>query len=391
MSELRNQTTIDDYLPKPEPAPIEGYDENGHLIDPGPISQSDAQAPAETADAAGAMPTSPASTPDPVGAMPTSPASIPEPAGAMPSSPDVSPETRLNAIAAEINTLTEHARGAVLAAALAIGKRLIEAKQLVPRGRFGEWLRASVDYSERKAQDMMRLYEEYGQGTIPEAVARLDYTKAVALLQLPEGEREGMAERAADEGLSSRQLQAEIDRLRAQQQQDQVKIYDLIQQGETAEQAIQLERDAAERARGDATAARNTADKLRADLKRVKTDASGAIARATAAEADRKDALAQLEQARAELEKLKAARPAPVEVERIPDDVAQELQRLRAGAARGEAEQRVRMGYERMSQDLTQLREAMAALRAEDPAAASKYAAAVGKALTVMAGQIGGN
>ncbi|MBQ8128869.1 MAG: DUF3102 domain-containing protein, partial [Clostridia bacterium] len=317
MSELDNQITLSDFLPAAPAADPGGYDAAGHLINPTEGTGNPVGTPCMASE-----------SPDPVGALPSAPAVIPSPVGAMSPSPEALPtdaSARLSEIAAEVNTLTEHARGAVIAAALAIGRRLIEAKSLVPRGRFGEWLSANVSYSERKAQDMMRLYEEYGRDTLPESIQRLDYTKAVALLQLPEDERAPLAERAAEEGLSSRQLQAEIDRLNQQHQQDQLKIYDLIQQGEASEQAIQLERDAAQRARGDADAARTTADKLRKDLKRIKTDASGAIARATAAEADKKDAEAQLQQARAELEKLKSAAPETVEVTRIPPEVADEL------------------------------------------------------------------
>ena len=388
MSELDNKITLSDFLPTAPAADPEGYDAAGHLINPGPgdispstpkglslQAQGEAQDAGETRDpqnlarARGEFP---------VGAMSPSPEALPS-----------SSSARLSEIAAEVNTLTEHARGAVIAAALAIGRRLIEAKSLVPRGRFGEWLSANVSYSERKAQDMMRLYEEYGRDTLPESIQRLDYTKAVALLQLPEDERAPLAERAAEEGLSSRQLQAEIDRLNQQHQQDQLKIYDLIQQGEASEQAIQLERDAAQRARGDADAARTTADKLRKDLKRIKTDASGAIARATAAEADKKDAEAQLQQARAELEALKSAAPETVEVTRIPPEVADELNRLRAEAGRSQAEQQLRAAYERLSGDLSGLRQALDALRAEHPETAARYAAAVSKALSSMAERLG--
>ena len=199
---------------------------------------------------------------------------------------------RLNQLAAEINTITEQTRGVVISAALAVGKRLIEAKGLCPEGRFGEWLAANVDYSERKAQDMMRLYEVYGRvGAIPESIAALDYSKAVALLSAPEEQREALAERAAAEDMSVRALNGEIKRLKAEKLKAQMQIEDLegkiegqrdeIQRMDEREQeydraivdrddqlkaakaAIEREREAARLADAKAAAAEASAQQLR--------------------------------------------------------------------------------------------------------------------------------
>lgn len=199
---------------------------------------------------------------------------------------------RLNQLAAEINTITEQTRGVVISAALAVGKRLIEAKGLCPEGRFSEWLAANVDYSERKAQDMMRLYEVYGRvGAIPESIAALDYSKAVALLSAPEEQREALAERAAAEDMSVRALNGEIKRLKAEKLKAQMQIEDLegkiegqrdeIQRMDEREQeydraivdrdaqlkaakvAIEREREAAQLANAKAAAAEASAQELR--------------------------------------------------------------------------------------------------------------------------------
>lgn len=308
---------------------------------------------------------------------------------------------RAEALAAEINAIKQQTRGVVISAALAIGARLIEAKALMPYGQWGAWLEAHVDYSERKAQDLMRLYEEYGKKTIPQAIAELDYTKAVALLSLPEGQREALAERAAAEDMSARQLQAEIAKLRDEAKKAQVQIEELLIQAEakdeaakTARNAIQAEREAAERARGAAAAAEDSAEALRRELAAVR---GGRDAEAQRAADAVKRANATAEENRALKEKLaamEAERPEPETVEVVPEDVRRELDRLRLQAAqaaspRGEAELRLRDAYERLTAEFRRVEELLGALRAENADTAAKYAAALKRAAETMAGRFG--
>ena len=56
-------------------------------------------------------------------------------------------------IAAEIRVIKEQTRVAVLSGAIEIGRRLAEAKAIVPHGQWGAWLEENVDYSERTAQN----------------------------------------------------------------------------------------------------------------------------------------------------------------------------------------------------------------------------------------------
>lgn len=70
-----------------------------------------------------------------------------------------------------------------------IGKRLLEAKQCLPHGAWGEWLKNEVDFSERTAQNFMRIAKEY---TNPQLIADIgnSASKAIMLLSMPEEERE---------------------------------------------------------------------------------------------------------------------------------------------------------------------------------------------------------
>lgn len=72
-------------------------------------------------------------------------------------------------------------------AILEIGKRLIEAKAQLPHGEWLPWLTEKVDFSERSAQNFMRLAEEYKN---PQTVADLGASKALVLLALEPVERE---------------------------------------------------------------------------------------------------------------------------------------------------------------------------------------------------------
>ncbi len=68
-----------------------------------------------------------------------------------------------------------------------IGKRLIEAKAQLSHGEWLEWLKNEAEFSERSAQNFMRIAENYSN---PQPIADLSYTKLLALLQVPEDERE---------------------------------------------------------------------------------------------------------------------------------------------------------------------------------------------------------
>lgn len=64
-------------------------------------------------------------------------------------------------------------------AVLTIGKCLIEAKEMLPHGEWLPWLAEKVGYSEKTAQNFMRLAREFSN---PQAIADLGATKALKLL-----------------------------------------------------------------------------------------------------------------------------------------------------------------------------------------------------------------
>ena len=76
-------------------------------------------------------------------------------------------------IAEEINLIKTQTSGILSAAysyahrsCMEIGKRLLEAKELVPFGEWGGWLESNFKYSESTAGTLMRIYREYGSEQI---------------------------------------------------------------------------------------------------------------------------------------------------------------------------------------------------------------------------------
>lgn len=350
MSELLGQTNIGDYLPdeKPVEAAAEGYDAEGRLLDYVP---DEGTGIAEGHDA----------------------------------------EARLNTLVAEVHVIEGQVRSIALSAAIEIGKRLMEAKGIVPHGRFREWLAANLDYSERRAQDLMRLAEQYGRGTIPESVSRLDYSKAVALLAAPEEAREELAERAADEDMSVRALQDEIKRLKRAAEVDQLTIDELERQkaedAQTAEQALKRMEADVSAMRGTADAANRTAEALRKERDVAKTNADTAAKRASDAVSRANEAQAQLTEARQEIEALKAREPERVEV--VPPEVAAELERLRHASPRGEAEVRFRLAFQRLGAEFKAVTEILAEVNREDADKGAQFARAVATTCKRMVEMLG--
>lgn len=127
-------------------------------------------------------------------------------------------------LASEINLITEQTKQMVLMNFIELGKRLIEAKAMVKHGEWGNWLKERVNYSQRTANNMMKLYKEYGESGIvqkSQSIASLSVTQAVAMLEIPEEERERFAEQSNAKDLTIRELKAEIAKTKAALEEEQ--------------------------------------------------------------------------------------------------------------------------------------------------------------------------
>lgn len=98
-------------------------------------------------------------------------------------------ERDIDVITEEINFYKQQAGMAILE----IGKRLVEAKAQLSHGEWLPWLEKKVEFSERSAQQYIRLWKEYGKSA---TVADLGVRKALVLLALPENERDSALDAA---------------------------------------------------------------------------------------------------------------------------------------------------------------------------------------------------
>lgn len=179
-------------------------------------------------------------------------------------------------------------------AVLTIGKCLIKAKEMLPHGEWLPWLAEKVGYSEKTAQNFMRLAREFSN---PQAIADLGATKALKLLALPPEEREKFVADHNVIDMTTRQLEQAI------RERDEA-------------------RAAAEQAAAEQRAAEQARDKMAEDMKFLNVRLAGA-------KEDREQAMQDVARLEAELADLKA-KPVDVAVEPVVDQAA--IDKARADA-----------------------------------------------------------
>ena len=121
-------------------------------------------------------------------------------------------------IGAEIRMYVAAGKQITLLCGIEIGRRLVEAKELLQHGEWLPWLEKETEFSERSAQRYMKVFEEYGAAQLglfgPETNATtlsdLPISKALALLSVPESDRIEFAESVDAENISVRELQQAI-------------------------------------------------------------------------------------------------------------------------------------------------------------------------------------
>lgn len=272
-------------------------------------------------------------------------------------------------IAGEINTIKEQVRATALSASVEIGKRLTEAKALVPEGEWTAWLKDNVDYSLRTAQNLMALFQEYG-GDQGQALPRLSYTQAVMLLALPGDERAEFVESHDMDAMSTRDLKKELDALRGKQDEMQITMEQILAE----KQALEAERDKANAALSSARqvskGAMDAEKKLKSELKAAQDELASAQAEAL----KEKEALEQA---------LKDAQK-PVIQQVAPPEVEKELQALREKASRGKEEEAARAAYDMFRACYERMMEKLSALAQADGDRAALFRSAFAKGLRVM-------
>ena len=228
------------------------------------------------------------------------------------------------------------------------GRKLCELKESVPYGEFGKWVK-EAGYSTTKANNLMRLYTEFGaaQGNLFgtdvedfQTYGQLQYSQAVALLEVPAEERAEFMATHNVEDMSVRELQKairerdEAKKAAADFEEDNKELAAKLRQKEArvteleerpVDVAVQVDEAAIQKAADEARAAADAAwsakvkeaeDKLAKAQEKAKKAAEKAksaeedAGRASAAELDaakkaEQDARAEADRLRAELEAAK--------------------------------------------------------------------------------------
>lgn len=248
----------------------------------------------------------------------------------------------IQTVTTEIRTLHRQAQRMILGYAIEIGRRLTEAKEMLPHGQWGDWLKTEVEFSQSTAQNFMRIFAEYGDSQTSlfgdaksQTLGNLPYTHALKLLAVPAEEREEFVEAHHVDELSSRELEKLI------RERDEARAAQAALEEEAAAAAFELEdmKEKLEGAERDLEAA-ETAWKaeeaaMQAEVEKAKAEAEKRLADAAAAAESAKKAKEKLKQ-------LQENPEVPAEVlEKLKGEAAEAAQK-ELNAARAEAEAKVR-------------------------------------------------
>lgn len=123
----------------------------------------------------------------------------------------------INAIKSETSGILNAAYSYARRSCFEIGKRLEEAKAMIPHGEWGAWLETNFEYSESTAGNLMRIYREFGGEQINlltgksdmETFEGLSQSQLVELFALPKHTRAEFVEAHREEledGMSIREM-----------------------------------------------------------------------------------------------------------------------------------------------------------------------------------------
>lgn len=126
-------------------------------------------------------------------------------------------------IAVEIRTIEENIYKTAVTGAIEIGLRLQEIKDALPHGEWYNFISKNLGYSERQAQNFMKIASEYGAENSPylEALSKthtcadLSISKALRLLQVPENEVENFVGKHDVSQMKVKELEDEIKKLKS--------------------------------------------------------------------------------------------------------------------------------------------------------------------------------
>ncbi len=262
---------------------------------------------------------------------------------------EVAQARTIEAITAEIVTIKRQAQQIALYIAIELGRRLTEAKEMLDHGQWGSWLEETVRFSQRSADNYMKLFKEYaakktslfGAEINSQPVANLSIRKALALLAVPEEERETfIVEHQVDE-LSTREVDALIEDYKAKLAASE----EAKAAAEDKLEAATLERDSLAQQVKTLEARPVEVAVQEPDPEELKKRVDAAVAEATGPlEAEAKKLRAQLKEAGAKADALAKEVDAGKKSAEAAADAIAERERLKAALQEAEKKQRMADG-----------------------------------------------
>lgn len=194
---------------------------------------------------------------------------------------DIAKHRDIDVITSEIQDLCNEAKRTVLLYAVEIGRRLVEAKEVLPHGEWGKWLEHSVHFSQSTANKHMQLFEAYGSRQMSllgaelnsETFTNLSYSQALKLLAVPENEREEFVKKNNVEDLSTRELDKlikERDEAKKKAEETEKQLQDTIEDAREINMRKRQLEAITEEQKAELERAKANADELKAKLEKAK-------------------------------------------------------------------------------------------------------------------------
>ncbi|MBQ8574799.1 MAG: DUF3102 domain-containing protein [Clostridia bacterium] len=315
------------------------------------------------------------------------------------------PERNIETVTNEILMLKHKVQEKVAVYIIEIGRRLVEAKAIIPHGEWGDWLKNRVEFSQKSANDYMNFYREYGDEQLSlladssnsQALSNLSYTKALALIAIPREEREEFIEENDVENISTRELDKLIkERNEALKRAEEAEKLQEVVENEKA-RAERYEREAARSAENTKELTERVNDlnlklekakeaekKAKAKVKnmkenptvpqevldKLKAEAEAEAAQKSAKELEEKNAQAA--------EELKAAQLAKEDAEREKQKAIERAEKLEKQLKLQNPDvMEFKRLFEQVQGDIVNMENALNKLKASDPELSDKFSAAV--------------
>lgn len=181
----------------------------------------------------------------------------------------VSEQPSIESLTAEIKMYLHIANQSIIE----VGKRLIQAKEMLPHGEWQAWLKNNFSLTDRTARRFMQISERFGK-TVD--VDRFQISQLTELLALPEGDEQTFlalksAEGTPAEQMTIKELRSEIKKFKDESELNRKKAGDLEGKLAVAESKLSANYDYVEHLKSIADSLMNQNSNLKAQLEQRPT------------------------------------------------------------------------------------------------------------------------